>query len=114
MDLENPLARLANPLLRIVVLDDVADVEIVVDVEIVAGVEIIADRRALKRVNKPDEFGSAEQELVPDFFDGDLDAVLLSIGDELADAGVGALVGVSIWRRSLVTNVGTSRVVVPP
>ena len=84
MDLEDSLAQLADPFLGIAELDDVADVE------------VSADPRALELVDVAGKLERAEQELVPDLFDRDLDAVLLGVGDQLADVLLRALVGVAI------------------
>ena len=76
VDLDDPLAELADPFLGIAELDDVADVE------------VGDDRGALELVDVAGELEGAEQELVPDLLDGDLDAVPLGVGDELADLGL--------------------------
>ena len=82
--LEDPLAQLADPFLGIAELDDVADVE------------VSADPRALELVDVAGKLERAEQELVPDLFDRDLDAVCLGVGDQLADVFLRAFVGVAI------------------
>ena len=72
----------------IAVLDDVADVE------------VGPDPGAVELVDVAGELDRAEEELVPDLLDGDLDPVLLGVGDQLADVRLRARVGVAVARPS--------------
>ena len=84
VDLEDPLAQLADPLLGVAELDDVADVE------------IGTDRGTAELVDVAGELDGAQEELVPDLLDGDLDPGLLGVGDELADVLLRPRVGVAV------------------
>ena len=74
VDLEDAFTQLANPIFGIAVLDDIADIK------------VRADPWAVEVVDVPGELKRAKEELVPDVFDRDLDAVLLGIGKQLTDA----------------------------
>ena len=78
------LAQGANPILRISVDRDIADIE------------IGADPRGLELVDVAREFERAEKKLVPDLLDPDDDLVLLRQGDERADMALAALPGLRV------------------
>src|SRR5262249_25247550 len=50
----------------------------------------------LELVNEADKFKRANQKLVPNFLDGDLDAACLGVGDEFSDIVLGPSVSVAV------------------
>src|SRR5262249_41640821 len=89
VNFEDPLAQLPDPLFGVAELDDVTDIE------------IRTDPGTIKFVDVPCELDRAEQELVPDLFDGNLDPVLLRIGDELSDICLRATIGFAVANLSV-------------
>src|SRR2546423_882928 len=81
VNLLDPRSENSNPLLRVAVEDDVAGVEVAPDVWTVDAVQEVA------------EFKGADQELVPDVLEGDVDAVALGVGFELVESRKEPVVG---------------------
>src|SRR5271157_2229235 len=84
VDFQDALAQLVDPFLGITVLDDIADIE------------IGTNRGTAEFINVAGELDGAQQKLVPDFLDGNLDAGLLGSGDQLANVLLGPRIRVAV------------------
>ena len=84
MHFRDARAECADPILRVAVQNDITDVE------------VRFEPRAFKVVHVSREFDWAEQELVPDLFNGDDDLQFLRKGQELANVLLRALPGIAI------------------